>query len=280
MSYLTDGPDKRIQAAVETGVVPRLVELLSESFASNITQVLTPVLRTIGNIVTGNDFQTDCVINAGGLPNLRNLLSADKDNIVKEAAWSISNITAGNKEQIQAVIDAEILPPLINVLQNVNFLFSLSLILFWLEKSVICFVFRQGDSKSQKEAAWAVTNFTSGATVTQLFFLLRAGVIPPLCNLLDAKDWSTVLVVMDALTNILKNAKKIGELDSIALMIEECGGVDKLEELQNHENQQIYEKALDIIQHYFSKAASFHLIIIMMIIFNLLNVELLPQTLD
>lgn len=129
MSYLTDGPDKRIQAAVETGVVPRLVELLSESFASNITQVLTPVLRTIGNIVTGNDFQTDCVINAGGLPNLRNLLSADKDNIVKEAAWSISNITAGNKEQIQAVIDAEILPPLINVLQNVTFLFSLSLIL-------------------------------------------------------------------------------------------------------------------------------------------------------
>lgn len=53
LSYLTDGPNDRIQAVVDTGVVPRLVELL----AYNKVPVLTPALRTVGNIVTGNDIQ-------------------------------------------------------------------------------------------------------------------------------------------------------------------------------------------------------------------------------
>ncbi|KAK6635672.1 hypothetical protein RUM44_000926 [Polyplax serrata] len=227
LSYLTDGPDKRIQATVDAGVVPRVVELLSVNNVYDNCQILTPALRTIGNIVTGNDYQTDCVINAGGLPKLRDLLTVNRTNIVKEAAWSISNIVAGNSEQIQAVIDAGILPPLIQVLDTADF-------------------------KSQKEAAWAVTNFTSGATIQQLSYILQLGVIPPMCNLLDAQDSKTVLVVMDGLSNILSNAKKVGELPRVAFMIEEWGGVDKLENLQNHENQQVYNKALSMIERYFS----------------------------
>lgn len=116
MSYLTDGSNEKIQAIIDSGVVPRLVELLG----SDEVSILTPALRAVGNIVTGNDAQTQTIINCGGLHHLRALLSHKRLNIVKEAAWSISNVTAGNQDQIQQVIDAGILPVLIDVLNTVR----------------------------------------------------------------------------------------------------------------------------------------------------------------
>ncbi|XP_067008482.1 importin subunit alpha-1 [Anabrus simplex] len=224
LSYLTDGDNDKIQAVLDTGVVPRLVELLD----SKEVTVLTPALRAVGNIVTGNDSQTDTVIQAGGLNRLAVLLKHERINIMKEAAWTISNITAGNVEQIQQVINAGLLEPLIEVLQS-------------------------GDFKSQKEAAWAVTNLTSGGSVDQLALLVRLGALEPFCNLLDSMDWKTVMVVLDGLSNLLQTAEKMGELERVAILIEECGGLDKLEKLQNHENTQIYQKALRMIESFFSE---------------------------
>lgn len=65
------------------------------------------------------------------------------------------------------------------------------------------FVYLQGDFKSQKEAAWAITNFTSGGTISQLATLVELGVLKPMCNLLNAKDFKTVVVILDGLHNIL-----------------------------------------------------------------------------
>lgn len=61
----------------------------------------------------------------------------------------------------------------------------------------------QGDYKSQKEAAWAVTNFTSGGSVEQIAILVQMDVIPGICNLLDSKDSKTINVILDGLANIL-----------------------------------------------------------------------------
>ncbi|KAK4492615.1 hypothetical protein RD792_003433 [Penstemon davidsonii] len=228
LSYLSDGTNDKIQAVIEAGVCPRLVELLLHPSPS----VLIPALRTVGNIVTGDDAQTQVIIDNRSLPCLLNLLTQNyKKSIKKEACWTISNITAGNKDQIQAVIEAGIFSPLIALLQNAEF-------------------------EIKKEAAWAISNATSGGTHDQIKFLVREGCIKPLCDLLGCPDPRIVTVCLEGLENILKvgEAEKTqgntGAVNLFAQMIDDSEGVDKIESLQSHDNNEIYEKAVKILETY------------------------------
>lgn len=51
-------------------------------------------------------------------------------------------------------------------------------------------------------------------------------------------------------------AHKVGENVNICLAVEECGGLDKIEELQNHQSDQVYTKAYRIVEHFFSELVS------------------------
>uniref|UniRef100_A0A7N0U9J2 Importin subunit alpha n=1 Tax=Kalanchoe fedtschenkoi TaxID=63787 RepID=A0A7N0U9J2_KALFE len=231
LSYLSDGPNDKIQAVIEAGVCPRIIEILLHPSPT----VLIPALRTVGNIVTGDDTQTQFVMDNGVLPYLYQLLTQNhKKSIKKETCWTISNITAGNRSQIQAVIDANIILPLVNLLQNAEF-----------------------DIK--KEAAWAVSNATSGSSPDQIRYLVSQGCIKPLCNLLICPDARIVTVCLEGLENILK----VGEADKeqgmnnginvFALMVDDCDGLEKIENLQSHDNNEIYEKAVKMLERYWAE---------------------------
>ena len=75
----------------------------------------------------------------------------------------------------------------------------------------------------------------------------------PFCDLLDTKDEKVLTVVMDGLANILSTASKHGEVENVCVMIEECDGLDKIENLQNHENETVYKKALELIETFFAE---------------------------
>ena len=96
-------------------------------YASLLASSQTPALRSLGNVVTGTDDQTQCVLNAGALALFPALLRHPKPNIQKEAAWTISNITAGKSGQIQEVVDAGLVPILVEVLKEVGALLDLQL---------------------------------------------------------------------------------------------------------------------------------------------------------
>lgn len=113
------------------------------------------------------------------------------------------------------------------------------------------------DFKSQKEAAWAVTNTTISGRSEQIIDLVeKYQILKPFCNLLDAKDSRTVKVVLIGLGNLLNLSEKLGGIENLCLMVEELGGLDKLEALQQHENDEIYKKAYAIIDTYFGNDAA------------------------
>uniref|UniRef100_A0A8C7WQ14 Importin subunit alpha n=1 Tax=Oryzias sinensis TaxID=183150 RepID=A0A8C7WQ14_9TELE len=195
LSYLSDGPNDKIQAVIDSGVCRRLVELLMHTDY----KVASPALRAVGNIVTGDDIQTQASV----------------------------------QKRVKAVIDANIFPVLIGILQKAEF-------------------------RTRKEAAWAITNATSGGTPEQIRYLVNLGCIKPLCDLLTVMDSKIVQVALNGLENILRLGEQEAKQENSGTgtnpycsLIEEAYGLDKIEFLQSHDNQEIYQKAFDLIEHYF-----------------------------
>ena len=99
------------------------------------------------------------------------------------------------------------------------------------------------------------------------------GCIPPLCDLLTVLDVKIVQVALNGIQNILQlgeqEAKTTFGVNPYAVQVEECYGkliywswrsciklifflgLDKIEFLQSHDNLEIYQKAFEIIEHYF-----------------------------
>ncbi|KAL0459739.1 UNVERIFIED_CONTAM: Importin subunit alpha [Sesamum latifolium] len=184
--------------------------------------VLIPALRTVGNIVTGDDAQTQVIIDNRALPCLLNLLTQNyKKSIKKEACWTISKIL---RDQIQAVIEAGIISPLVVLLQNAEF-----------------------EIKKRGCLGYFKCHF---------WFLVREGCIKPLCDLLVCPDPRIVTVCLEGLENILKvgeaekNQGNTGDVNVFAQMIDGAEGLEKIENLQSHDNNEIYEKAVKILETY------------------------------
>ncbi|KAJ3610368.1 hypothetical protein NHX12_022460 [Muraenolepis orangiensis] len=235
LSYLTDGGNEQIQMVIDSGVVVPLVPLLSHQEV----EVQTAALRAVGNIVTGTEEQTQVVLDCDVLSHFPNLLTHPKEKINKKAVWFLSNITAGNQQQVQAVIDAGLIPMIIHQLAK-------------------------GDFGTQKEAAWAISNLTISGRKDQVELLVEQNVIPPLCSLLSVKDSTVLQVVLEGLKNILIMAGN--EASTIAEIIEEINevwylikhvwlstGLEKIENLQKHENKDIFKLAFEIMDEYFSE---------------------------
>ncbi|XP_031617394.1 importin subunit alpha [Contarinia nasturtii] len=224
ISYVTDEDSDRIQAVIDTGCVPHLVKLLDHIENS----IVVPALRSVGNIVTGNDHQTDTVIGAGALKHMRKLLKSPRNNIVKEAAWTISNITAGNPSQINHVLQEGLFDDIRDVLVG-------------------------GEFRSQKEAAWVITNVTSSGSEEQVFYLIeKVNILKPFCELMASRDARCVLVILSGLKNLLALTEKKGHLERFQELFQEVGGIDLLEKLQEHENQEVYENVTQLIDKYFN----------------------------
>ena len=93
LSYLSDGAKERVNDLLNPALLVKIIQLLTHEQVA----IAIPCLRTIGNIVTGDDDQTQMAIEAGLIPALNTILAHNKKTVRKESCWVLSNITAGTE---------------------------------------------------------------------------------------------------------------------------------------------------------------------------------------
>jgi importin subunit alpha-1 len=229
LSYLTDaGESDRITQILKRVDMNRLVALLGHPSSS----VHTPILRVIGNLVSGQSEITRSVVTAGALNHLKSLaFSAQKKLVRKEALWAISNISADSQSMLQAVIDSGLM-------------------------GLICDTIKEGvvDSEIRKEASWTICNAATVGSRNQIYTLVlkeRYRILDLLCDYLEScRDLKTIKTVLDSIHSILRMGAE-DEYNSFSQIMEECGGLAIIEDLQANDCQEVYESAVGILESFF-----------------------------
>lgn len=221
----------KIEAVLQTGVAPKLVELLNKGPPNS----RMPALRALSQMVSGTDAHTRSIVSCNFLPVLYELLKHPKMSIRRETCWALSNIATGSADQIQQIIDARLIPPLILFVKSAG--------------SV--------DFETRKEAMWTLSNAVTKASMAQIQYMVGHGLIAAFCAQLPSPDPQVVILALEGLQNVLEKqrSEKPAHLQtpSYTQQIEMADGLKFLESLQAHDNDEIYDKAAKILQTYFQE---------------------------
>ncbi len=225
LSYLSDGDEQKIAMVAASGVAPKLVQLLGNDDVKNKCKV--PVVRTLGNFVAGSEDQTQVAIDAGILNHLARLLGSSSKMIRKEASWLTSNMAAGSRAQISMLMKkTKIISKIIKIAQND----------LW---------------EVRKEALWAVAHICTSGSDSHIMSLVDVGGLQPLISVLRLQniDSALLLVILEALGRILEVGTKFPHQNYVQL-IDEYDGIECLEDLQTHPNDNVYQKVIELIENY------------------------------
>ena len=103
----------------------------------------------------------------------------------------------------------------------------------------------------QREAIWSLSNCTANKVPEHIRYLVENNVVEALLSWLDKNDTKTLVVILEGLVNMLEVGTKKLQSEELQDKIEECGGLDKIEALQEYPNQHVYELSIKILETYF-----------------------------
>jgi len=222
LTYLT-AQVSNSQILTDAGLLPLLVRHLASSHHG----LVIPVLRAIGNIIARSDSMTDQFLDPAMspplVPILRALLSSNHRAIRKEAAYVVSNIAGGPSRHADQLMahPSGVIVGLSEILRSSQFDIS-------------------------REAAYAISNIASNPRHMETLVGVP-GLVAGMLALLSSPD-SEVVHVGIAFVEMVLTLHPEGPA-----IIQNENGIEKLEALQFHKNQELYTLANHLVDKYFGE---------------------------
>eukprot|EP00026_Physarum_polycephalum_P003568 Phypoly_transcript_03581.p1 GENE.Phypoly_transcript_03581~~Phypoly_transcript_03581.p1 ORF type:complete len:510 (+),score=54.89 Phypoly_transcript_03581:807-2336(+) len=206
------------QILADAGLLP----LLAQHLVSQSPALVIPILRSVGNIIARSDPLTnrllDSSITPPLIPILRDFLSSNHRAVQKEAAYVISNIAAGPQAHVAMLVHHHVVEALVPVLCLAQFDLS-------------------------REAAFALSNIASDSRYIE--GIVACGAVSGMLSLLRSPDSEMAHLALTFVEMVLMFHPQGPSI------IENEDGIEKLEALQFHENQALYQLANQLIDKYF-----------------------------
>lgn len=102
----------------------------------------------------------------------------------------------------------------------------------------------------RKEAIWAICNMALHGTEEHLFVLMQLNLFQVLSRAMAVhEDAGVLLAVLDTLEKVLNIGTVTGK--RYEELLDEVNGVEILEDLQRHPNNQVYHKSQSLIEEFF-----------------------------
>jgi hypothetical protein len=213
---------------IDMGVMPLILRYEN---TSNISLMEAP-LRLIGNILTGDDHTIDEMLKYGVIQFLEKYLNSQYATLRREATWCLSNIAAGTKNQISNLISSSAMPKIYELVKDSN-------------NDVV------------RESIWVVSNCLTGSDLDMCIKLANQNVLSPIIYVLVHHSEPCILgITLEGLKRFFEHGEVIKQFGNGNNPFVEAfisgGGVDHLEKLQHHKNNEIYYTSSEILEIFFN----------------------------
>ncbi|XP_053713361.1 importin subunit alpha-1-like isoform X2 [Synchiropus splendidus] len=258
---IVSGSDPQTQTAIDAGVLNILPQLMRHKKAT----VQKEAALALSNIAAGPHKQIQQLITCGLLPPLVELLRYGDFKTQREAVWAVTNFASvGTVEQVVQLVQSGALEAIINLLQVKDAMVILVILdainKMFLAAEKLGEIEKLSEFKNKaKDPEFIYDDIV--ASISNMIENVNSGdreaqtkgcqALVTLINLLKVKDAKVILAILDAI-NMFLAAEKLGEIEKLRLLVEKLGGLDRIKLLQNHDNELVYQAALNVIEKYFS----------------------------
>jgi hypothetical protein len=234
ISLLAEGSGcEWIDAIAHTSLVQTIVQPVLDTVEPSDSNIYLPVLRCIGNLMTGTNAAANAILADGRVYTLfAQALSSSNIHVVKECIWACSNVLAGDRVQVEYMrLEKRAFHQLMQRVQ------------------------RTSNMDIQFDCMYCILNIVSHTetTMEQVQWVVEEGGLHLLATTLGKKEAGVkmVQVGLDILDAIL--ARGEGDENMYATWMEEIGILRILDEKSLSTSPLVSQKATRVLDTFFSK---------------------------